>query len=199
MENYPDEIWFQFLIYLSRFIDRRVSRSGKHSAQVAYYVKATARKIKLSEIEAQSLFWAALFHDIGKLGVPESVLSKPGPLTDEEWDLIKLHPTIGATIINSLDHISHITPAIYSHQEKFDGTGYPQGLRGEEIPIGARILAVADAYQAMTEDRYYRDAYSHAEARQELTRMGGKQFDAKVVSAFLEVIDSNQISTSLPI
>jgi putative nucleotidyltransferase with HDIG domain len=187
MDMYPTDVWFQFFIHLAHRIDKLVSRSCYHSTQVAHWVKSTAIRLDVDEDEAQTMFWAALLHDIGKIGVPDNVLQKPGPLNEYEWEMMKLHPTIGANIVRSLSHIAHIAPAIHHHQEKYDGSGYPHGLFGDQIPLGARILAVADAYQAMTEDRAYRCARSHEEASQELTRFKGKQFDPKVVHAFLEV------------
>jgi HD-GYP domain-containing protein (c-di-GMP phosphodiesterase class II) len=189
MNTYSTDVWFQFFVYLARRIDRLVSRSGHHSDQVAHWVKSTAIRLKLDEYEAQAMFWAALLHDIGKIGVPDNVLQKPGPLDEYEWEMMKMHPTIGANIVSSLAHIAHIAPAIHHHQERYDGSGYPHGLFGDQIPLGARILAVADAYQAMTEDRAYRNARSHREASQELRRYKGKQFDPKVVNAFLEVVN----------
>jgi putative nucleotidyltransferase with HDIG domain len=189
MDNYPTDVWFQFFMHLARCIDKLVSRSGHHSTQVAYWVKSTAIRLELEREEAQALFWAAMLHDIGKIGVPDDVLQKPGPLNKYEWEMMKMHPTIGANIVSSRSHIAHIAPAIHHHQEKYDGTGYPHGLLGDQIPYGARILAVADAYQAMTEDRAYRNARSHQEASQELSRFKGRQFDPKVVNAFLEVVN----------
>jgi putative nucleotidyltransferase with HDIG domain len=189
MNMQTSEIWFQFFVHLVRHIDKLVSRSGHHSVQVAHWVKSTALRLDVSEDEAQSLFWAALFHDIGKIGVPDNVLQKPGPLDEYEWEMMKLHPTIGANIVSSHSQIAHIAPAIHHHQEKYDGSGYPHGLYGDQIPLGARILAVADAYQAMTEDRAYRNARPHSEAALELRRYEGRQFDPDVVNAFLDVVD----------
>jgi len=159
---------------------------------VAYWVTQVARKFEVEEKDTQSMFLAAMFHDIGKLGVPGNILSKPGPLTMDEWEVMKLHPTIGANIVSSQHETAHVAPTIYAHQEKYDGTGYPDGLQGKEIPLGARILTVADAYQAMTENRVYRPALSHEEATIELKRCIGKQFDPEVVQAFLEVVNGKQ-------
>lgn len=190
MDENPDVVWIQLLINLSRYIDSQVSFTGRHSAQVADWVRYTARKLDFSEYDVHSVYWAALLHDIGKIGVPRAVLRKDGPLTEAEWTVMRLHPTVGANIVRSLKAISHIAPMIYYHQEKFDGSGYPEGLQGEDIPIGARILAVVDAYEAMTHDRVYRKARSHGEAVSELRSMGGKDFDPKVVETFLDAMDS---------
>ena len=191
MDKDKQSFWISLLLYLSKYIDSRVSSSNKHSTQVAQWVKTTARKMNCDEEEVRSIYWAALLPDIGKIGVPDKVLSKAGPLTDEEWDVMKLHPTVGSNIVQSLKAISHIAPVIYAHQEKYDGSGYPEGLQGEQIPLGARILTVVDAYDAMTSDRHYRKGRSHEEAADELLQLGGKQFDPMVVEAFLEVIPSS--------
>jgi len=188
MNTYPEEVWVKLLISLSRYIDTRVSYSGKHSAHVAEWVKQLARRLFVDEKEVNAVYWASLLHDIGKIGVPGDVLSKEGPLTEDEWTIMRLHPTVGANIVKMLKSIEHIAPYIHFHQEKFDGSGYPFGLKGKEIPLGARIVAVVDAYEAMTSDRYYCKARSHEEAIQELQRMVGHHFDPEVVEAFIEVM-----------
>lgn len=189
MDAYPQEVWIQFLIDLSKYIDSRVSYSGKHSSQVAHWARETAREFDCADEEVQAVFWAALLHDIGKICIPDEILSKAGPLDDDEWRLMKLHPTIGANIVRSLKTIAHIAPFIYNHQEKYDGSGYPNGLKGEEIPFGARLLSVADAFEAMTNDRYYRQARTPQEAANELRYNSGKDFDPEIVRTFLEVLD----------
>lgn len=186
-ENLP-EVWIQFLINLSRYIDSRVSYNGRHSAQVAYWGKATARELSYDEVDARSIFIAAMLHDIGKIGVPDEILSKAGPLSPEEWIMMRLHPIVGANMVRSLKTLAHIAPLINAHQERYDGSGYPHGLKGDEIPLGARILAVVDAYEAMTNDRVYRRARTSKEAAQELEHHGGTHFDPKVVDAFLRVM-----------
>ena len=191
MDTYADEVWMQFLINLSKYIDSRISNAGKHSAKVAVWVRTTARKMNFDEKNIQSIFWAALLHDIGKISVPDQILRKNGPLNNQEWTVMKLHPTVGANIVSSQKNIAHLAPIIHTHQEKFDGTGYPQGLCGDDIPLEARIVSVVDAYDAMTDDRVYRKARSHSEAILELKRMGGKHFDPKVVSVFVGVVNPN--------
>jgi putative nucleotidyltransferase with HDIG domain len=188
MDDDKQSFWIRLLLYLSRYIDSLISDCGRHSTQVAQMVETTARKMDCTEDEIQSMYWAALLHDIGKIGVPDKVLSKAGPLSDEEWNVMKMHPAIGSNIVKSLKSLSHIAPVIYAHQEKYDGTGYPQGLQGEQIPLGARILTVVDAYDAMTSDRRYRKGCSPAEATEELLHQGGRQFDPQVVEVFLEVV-----------
>jgi putative nucleotidyltransferase with HDIG domain len=187
MEIAVQEVWIQFLINLTRYIDKQVSFTGKHSAQVAFWARSTARVLKQDEEMAQMLFWAAMLHDVGKIGVPENVLTKAGPLSDNEWMIMRMHPILGANIVKSTKVFDAIAPMIFHHQEKFDGSGYPIGLKGTDIPLGARILAVADAYEAMTSHRVYRLALDQIEAQQELSRSRGTHFDPQVVEAFLQV------------
>jgi putative nucleotidyltransferase with HDIG domain len=183
-------IWLQFLISISKFVDRRVSRSGEHSAKVAKWASTTARELKMSDDEIENVYWASILHDIGKIGISDRVLRKKSMLSDEDWVLIKMHPTIGSNIVSSIDAYPSLAPTISAHQEKYDGTGYPKGLCGKEIPLGARILGIADAYQAMIEHRYYREARTHEEAVAELQKVKGTQFDPDVWDVFLNVVNS---------
>jgi len=190
--------WIRLLLNLSKYIDINVSYNGHHSESVAQWVRCTGRKLGCSDGEIYDSYWAAMLHDIGKIGVPYPILSKPGPLTKKEWQLMRLHPLIGSNIVQTLDSISRIAPIISSHQEKYDGSGYPSGLQGEEIPVGARILALADAYDAITNDRYYRQARTHDEAVAELNRNSGTHFDPIILKAFIEIIDPKWMKTSYP-
>ena len=147
-----------------------------------------AKEMSVDPKKLRLIHWSALLHDVGKLGVPESVLAKAGPLDEQEWIMMKLHPTIGASMIRSLNGISKLAPIVITHQEKFDGSGYPYGLRGEKIPLGGRILAVADAYDAMTNDRVYRKACHHSDAIYELKALSGSHFDPQVVQAFTQLM-----------
>ena len=131
----------------------------------------------------------ALLHDVGKIGVPDYILHKPGPLTPEEWDEMKRHPDIGNEMLKDIAFLSGAAAIVHAHHERFDGKGYPNGLTGEEMPLGARIFNVADAFDAMTTDRPYRKALSVAEAREEVLRNSGTQFDPEVVQSFLLVFD----------
>ena len=126
---------------------------------------------------------ACWLHDIGKIGLPDSILNKPGKLSDEEWVKIKAHPVLGGEILNPLESLKEIVPLVRQHHERCDGKGYPDGLKEEEIPLEARIIAVADAYGAMTSERPYRLAYSPAKAKRELKKHAGHQFDSQVVKA----------------
>ena len=183
-------LWLQLLINISKFVDKRVSKSGGHCEQVAKWACTTARELKMSEEEVNNVYWASILHDIGKIGISDRILRKKATLTEDDWVLIKLHPTIGSNIVNSIDALPSLAPTISAHQEKYDGTGYPKGLSGKNIPLGARILGIADAYQAMVEDRYYREAYTHEAAITELQKVKGTQFDPDVVDVFIKVVNS---------
>jgi putative nucleotidyltransferase with HDIG domain len=183
-------LWLQFLLSISKFVDRRVSKTGEHSARVAKWASATARELKMSDEEIDNVYWASILHDIGKIGISDRVLRKKSILSEEDWVLIKMHPTIGSNIVSSNDAYPSLAPTISAHQEKYDGTGYPKGLSGKNIPLSARILGIADAYQAMVEDRYYRQARTHEEAVAELQMVKGTQFDPEVLDVFLNVVNS---------
>jgi HD-GYP domain-containing protein (c-di-GMP phosphodiesterase class II) len=187
-------LWLQLLINISKFVDKRVSKSGGHCEQVAKWASTTARELKMSDDEVNSIYWASILHDIGKIGISDRILRKKAALTEDDWVLIKLHPTIGSNIVNSIDALPSLAPTISAHQEKYDGTGYPRGLSGKNIPIGARILGIADAYQAMVEDRFYREAYTHEEAVTELQKVKGTQFDPDVVDVFIKVVNSRVVA-----
>jgi HD-GYP domain-containing protein (c-di-GMP phosphodiesterase class II) len=188
------ELWLQLLIDISKFVDKRVSKSGEHCEKVAKWASTTARKLNMNDDEVKNVYWASMLHDIGKIGISTRVLRKRAALTDDDWILIKMHPTIGSNIVSSIDALPALAPTISAHQEKFDGTGYPQGLKGEDIPLGARILGIADAYQAMVEHRYYREARTHEEAITELQKVKGSQFDPAVLDVFINVVNSEAIS-----
>ena len=187
------ELWFQLLINMAKFVDRRVSRNGEHSAQVAKWASTTARRLKMNDEEVKNVYWASILHDIGKIGISDRILRKRELLSEDDWVLIKTHPTIGSNIVSSIEAYPNLAPTISAHQEKYDGTGYPKGLSGEDIPLGARILGIADAYQAMTEDRFYRQALSHDEALAELEKARGSQFDPEVLDIFLNVVISEPV------
>jgi diguanylate cyclase (GGDEF)-like protein len=164
------------------------SITGVHSERCSWYVARLAQELDFSEEEASALRLAALLHDIGKLTVPDDVLSKPGPLNEEEWAQMRQHPTTAAHILSGIAAIDDAKPAIHHHHEHFDGSGYPDGLAGEEIPLASRILLVADAFDAMTTDRPYRRGMPIEAAVEELKRHSGRQFDPVVVEAFVRMI-----------
>jgi HD-GYP domain-containing protein (c-di-GMP phosphodiesterase class II) len=133
---------------------------------------------------------AALLHDIGKIGIPDKVLNKKGKLNEEDWKAIKAHPKLGATIISNIPHLAPCVNSILHHHERWDGGGYPEGLKGEEIPIEARILAIADTFEAMTSARSYRPALSLEKIVKELRQGAGLQFDPKLVEVFIGIVEA---------
>jgi HD-GYP domain-containing protein (c-di-GMP phosphodiesterase class II) len=138
----------------------------------------------------RDLAHGVLLHDIGKIGIPDAILLKPGPLTPEEWAIMRTHPEIGKRLIERIPFLRGAVPIVYSHHEKWDGSGYPCALRGEEIPLGARIFAVVDAFDAMTFDRPYSRAVPFDAAKAEIKRCAGTHFDPTVVDGFLKVPES---------
>ena len=174
----------QTVLALAHAIESRDFYTANHGARLVALSEAVARKLGCREEEIEDIRWGARLHDIGKIGVPDSVLGKPQGLTEPEWTLMRRHPEIGADIIGSVDRMRGVAKIVRHHQEKWDGTGYPDGLRGAEIPLGARILAVVDAYGAMTDARPYQPARAPEEAIAEIRRCAGTQFDPRVVEVF---------------
>jgi len=175
---------------LSATVDARDAYTAGHSRRVQQLALAIGRELALSHAELELLGHAALFHDIGKLGIPDAILLKPSSLTDEEWVVMASHAAEGASIINRLGFLSDAVPAIRHHHERFDGQGYPDGLAGEDIPLGARIIHVADAFDSMLTTRVYRPARPAQDALQELRRMSGTQFCPRCVSALDAIVET---------
>jgi len=180
-----EESYLQTALILAQMIDRREA-SLIDSHQIAQWAEEIARELRLSSQEQTALRWAALLHDIGKKVVPEHLLQKPEALTDEEWALIRQTPVEGEKAISTIPSLREAARLVRHFRERYDGSGYPDGLKGEQIPLGARILAVVDAYCAMVDKRPYKPPRSPQEAILELKRCAGRQFDPRVVAAFLK-------------
>jgi hypothetical protein len=174
----------QTIFAFVRAIDARDPYTARHSEKVAGYAVALARALGLPPEDCRRIHLAGMLHDVGKLSLERSVLHKPGPLDDEEWQQVREHPALSAHIIGAVSRFAAFVPGARHHHERYDGRGYPDGLAGQAIPLDARILAVADSYDAMTSDRSYRPALSHAEAIARLTADAGSQFDPVCVRAF---------------
>ena len=177
---------------LARTIDAKSPWTAGHSERVSQMSVAIARVIGLPEVELERLYRGGLLHDIGKIGVPISIIDKKGPLTDEEMAVMKSHVTIGARILEPLTALQDVLPIVLYHHERFDGKGYEAGLAGTEIPRLARILCVADSYDAMRSDRPYRSGRSPDETLEEIALCAGSQFDPDVVEAFVEYMGSEE-------
>ncbi len=168
-------------------IDAKDTYTRGHSDRVAWLAVALARALELDADTVDQLHMCGLVHDIGKIGIPEAILQKPGKLTDEEFGRIKQHPTIGESILNGVPQLRSILPGVRSHHERWDGRGYPDGLAGKDIPLFGRILGVGDAFDAMCSSRAYRDGLNRQEVLDEVDRCAGSQFDASMVERFLAI------------
>jgi HD-GYP domain-containing protein (c-di-GMP phosphodiesterase class II) len=176
-----------FLNSLLVALRTRDADTYEHSARAVVFGSAIGRACGLDAISLRALELGALLHDIGKIGVPDAILRKPGKLDSREWERMRRHPRDGRGILLGLSFLEDAARVVLQHHENWDGTGYPLGLRGEEIDLNARILAVADAFDAMVSDRVYRPARSYEAAVEELDRCAGMQFDPLVVEAFHRV------------
>lgn len=183
------EVLFKAIKALAAAIDAKSHYTGRHSARMADMCLEIGAEIGLSQERLNTLELAAHIHDVGKIGTPDSVLAKPGKLSDEEWMDVLKHPALGADFLAGIDELSEVASIVRHHHEHVDGSGYPDGLKGDAIPLLARILSVADAFEAMTSDRPYRKAITAREALSELCTNAGKQFDSEVIEATARVIE----------
>jgi putative nucleotidyltransferase with HDIG domain/PAS domain S-box-containing protein len=174
-------------------LDAKSTWTKGHSERVAQYAEMIAREMGFDEEDLKTLHLAGLLHDIGKIGTYDYLLDKPSRLTDEEFEIVKKHPVQGADIIKEIKQLKDIVPIIRNHHERIDGKGYPDGLKGEEIPIFARILHVADSFDSMTSDRPYRPSPGIDYAVSELKKFRGIQFDKKVVDVFIDIIEKGKL------
>lgn len=184
------DAYLQTVSALASAIDVRDTYTSGHSQRLVDLAVETGRLLGCTPDELVDIKWGALLHDIGKIGVPDEILRKPSSLEQAELEIMRQHPEIGARIVEPVRNLATVAPIIRAHQERYDGSGYPDGLKGEQIPKIARIISVADAYVAMTDERVYREARSKEEAVAELKRCSGTQFDPHVVDAFLQALDS---------
>ena len=193
LERFADEV----VQTLAHIIDAKDKYTNGHSTRVSVYAAALAEELGWPEVEEAALRYEALLHDIGKIGVPDAVLNKPGRLTDEEFAVIRSHTTIGGDILAESAELLGASYTARYHHERYDGGGYPKGLRAEEIPVHARLVAIADAYDAMHSDRVYRKGLPREVIRSELVRGRGTQFDPVFLDAFLQLFDSGALEKAV--
>ncbi len=174
---------------LGAALDYRDSETEGHCERVTRYTVALARTMGCTSEQVKQIERGAYLHDLGKIGIPDAILLKPGKLTEDEWEVMKSHAEKGYLMLRDIAFLKEAAEIVYSHQERYDGSGYPRGLKGEEIPLGARIFAVADTLDAMTSDRPYRKGLSFKASLHEVQRYSGTQFDPKVVEAFVRNAD----------
>lgn len=186
-----ERLSIQIVQSLSSSIDEKDTYTSGHSMRVAQYSGEIARRSGYSEQEQKEIYMAGLLHDVGKIGVPDAIINKPSRLTDEEYSMIKNHPVMGARILKNITELPSLVTGARWHHERYDGKGYPDGLSGEAIPEAARIIAVADAYDAMTSNRSYRGVLSQEYVRGEIEKGKGTQFDPKFADVMMQMIDED--------
>jgi putative nucleotidyltransferase with HDIG domain len=179
---------FEAITALAEALEAKDSVTRNHSDRMLQYAIEIADRLSLGEDQKEGLRYLAILHDIGKIGIPEHILLKPGKLTDEEYDVMKQHPLLGAQLVQKVSFLSPVAPLILAHHEQYDGKGYPKGLSGDDIPVEARIVSVLDAFDAMTSDRPYRQSLGLDRAIQELKDFSGSQFDPCVVEEFITIL-----------
>jgi HD-GYP domain-containing protein (c-di-GMP phosphodiesterase class II) len=170
---------------LAEALDIREHETGDHSKRVACHTLVLARRFTSEAGRLRQIYWGSLLHDIGKIGIPDAILLNQGALNVDEWNVMRTHPEKGYRIVSQIPDMKEAAEIVLSHEERFDGSGYPRGLRGEQISLGARLFAIIDTLDAITSDRPYRKANTFEEARDEIVRMSGTQFDPLAVEAFL--------------
>ncbi|MCD8039781.1 MAG: response regulator [Lachnospiraceae bacterium] len=186
-----ERIMLQVVNALAGAIDAKDTYTNGHSARVAEYSKKIAERLGLSEEEQDELYIIGLLHDVGKIGIPDDIINKTDRLTDEEYAIIKKHPVLGAGILENITDMPKLLTGARWHHERYDGKGYPDGLSGEDIPPEARIIAVADAYDAMSSNRSYRNVMPQQAVREEIEKGKGTQFDPVYADAMLSLIDED--------
>ncbi|MDQ3637334.1 MAG: HD domain-containing protein, partial [Actinomycetota bacterium] len=182
------------ILALSAALESRDRTTGDHIERTQLLAERVAVGLRLTPDEVRATRYTAILHDVGKIGIPDSILNNPGKLNEDEWEIMKLHCAIGANILSKIAGFKQASEAVLAHHERFDGRGYPAGIGGANIPIEARIVAVVDAYDAMTHDRPYRKATSHDEAMKQLDLHSGTQFDPEVVEVIKAVLDEKEVN-----
>ena len=188
-EERAQRLYRETLASLSNALEAKDAVTSQHTEEVVRLAVAVATELELDLEAVRNVELGAVLHDIGKVRVPEAILNKAGPLDDEEWTVMRTHPEVGERILEPIQSLRAILPIVRHHHERWDGAGYPDRLTGRAIPLGARVVAVCDAYRAMTEDRPYRKAMDEADARRELESCSGVQFDPDCVAALLRALD----------
>jgi putative nucleotidyltransferase with HDIG domain len=192
-----ERLYRETLASLSNALEAKDRYTSAHTEEVVRLALSVAAELGLGRDLLRRIELGAVLHDIGKVRVPESILNKPGPLDDTEWEIMRAHPEVGERILQPITSLTPVLPIVRHHHERWDGDGYPDGLAERSIPVGARIVAVCDAYRAMTENRPYRGALSDDDARAELERGAGRQFDPDCVAALLRVLDRREAAATV--
>lgn len=182
--------FIQTVIALANAIDIRDTYTNTHSQQIASLAAKTARALGCSPEEVNEIHLGGLLHDIGKIGIPDTILQKPTKLEEAEWEIVRTHPKLGAELISPIKRLAGVSPMIESSHERYDGLGYPSGIKGDDIPLGARIISVVDSYSAMRDKRPYKEPYECDQIIDELKRNSGKMYDPRVVEAFLKIMQN---------
>ena len=190
------KIIIQSMKTFTNFIDAKDKYTRGHSIRVGFYTKKIAEKMDFDEDELDNIYYIALLHDVGKINISDAILNKPGKLDDEERSIIETHTTNGAQILKDFNSVPHIVEGARYHHERYDGKGYPEGLAGENIPLVARIICVADAFDAMTSNRVYRPAMKMEKVIEQLKEGSGSQFDPKLVGIILNLLETGRLDVS---
>lgn len=186
-----EQLFLHVVASLADAIDAKDAYTNGHSGRVALYSKEIAKRFGYDEKGQDDIYMMGLLHDVGKIGVPDEVINKPGRLTDEEFECIKKHPAIGGRILGNIKEMPSLSKGARFHHERYDGRGYPDGLKGEDIPEEARIISVADAYDAMTSNRSYRDALSQEKVKEQIINGKGTQFDPAFADIMVSMIEED--------
>jgi putative nucleotidyltransferase with HDIG domain len=188
-----EETFVQTVVTLANAIDMRDTYTSSHSLRIAEWAAEVARLLGCAAQEVQAIYWGGLLHDIGKIGIPDSILRKPAKLDESEWEIVRNHTILGAQLVSPIKKLANIAPIIECSHERYNGSGYPCGLKGVDIPLGARIIGVVDSFSAMLDERPYKRSLSQIEAIEELKRNSGILFDPQVVNVFLYVLNKKMV------